>query len=111
MGVIGVFVLAIAAAGLYLSRRVGKGAGIQTITGKAFRAQVQDLGKWRWAGFGCFVLFFIVAVALPLAMLLWSSVLPGYESPSLHALGDFTLSKLPADLQPAGAGAVAEATA
>jgi iron(III) transport system permease protein len=92
VGVIGVFVLAIAVAGLYLSRRVGKGAGTATITGKAFRAQVQDLGKWRWAGFGCFVLFFVVAVALPLAMLLWSSVLPGYESPSLHALGDFTLS-------------------
>ena len=92
VGVIGVFVLVIAVAGLYLSRRVSKGAGIQTITGKAFRAQVQDLGKWRWLGFACFVVFFLVAVALPLAMLLWSSLLPGYESPSLHALRDFTLS-------------------
>jgi iron(III) transport system permease protein len=92
VGVIGVFVLVIAVAGLYLSRRVSKGAGVQTITGKAFRAQVQDLGKWRWLGFACFVVFFVVAVALPLAMLLWSSLLPGYESPSLHALRDFTLS-------------------
>jgi iron(III) transport system permease protein len=92
VGVIGVFVLVIAVGGLYLSRRVSKGAGIQTITGKAFRAQVQDLGKWRWLGFACFVVFFVVAVALPLAMLLWSSLLPGYESPSLHALRDFTLS-------------------
>jgi iron(III) transport system permease protein len=96
VGVIGVFVLVIAVAGLYLSRRVSKGAGIQTITGKAFRAQTQDLGKWRWLGFGCFVLFFVVAVVLPLAMLLWSSVLPGYESPSLHALHDFTLSNFSA---------------
>jgi iron(III) transport system permease protein len=92
VGVIGVFVLAIAVLGLYLSRRVSKGAGIQTITGKAFRAQVQDLGKWRWLGFACFAAFFLVAVALPLAMLLWSSLLPGYESPSLSALRDFTLS-------------------
>ncbi|HXD24971.1 MAG TPA: iron ABC transporter permease [Propionibacteriaceae bacterium] len=92
VGVIGVFVLVIAVAGLYISRRVSKGAGIQTITGKAFRAQVQDLGKWRWLGFACFVVFFVVAVALPLAMLLWSSLLPGYESPSLHALRDFTVS-------------------
>jgi len=82
----------IAAVGLYLSRRVVKGRGIQTITGKAFRAQVQDLGKWRWLGFACVVLFFVVAIVLPLAMLLWSSVLPGYESPSLHALHDFTMS-------------------
>jgi iron(III) transport system permease protein len=96
VGVIGVFVLVIAVAGLYLSRRVSKGAGIQTITGKGFRAQVQDLGKWRWLGFGCFVLFFVVAVVLPLAMLLWSSVLPGYETPSLHALRDFTLSNFSA---------------
>jgi len=92
VGVIGVFVLVIAAVGLYLSRRVVKGRGIQTITGKAFRAQVQDLGKWRWLGFACVVLFFVVAIVLPLAMLLWSSVLPGYESPSLHALHDFTMS-------------------
>jgi len=92
VGVIGVFVLVIAAVGLYLSRRVVKGRGIQTITGKAFRAQVQDLGKWRWLGFACVVLFFVVAIVLPLAMLLWSSVLPGYESPSLHAMHDFTMS-------------------
>jgi iron(III) transport system permease protein len=92
VGVIGVFVLVIAVVGLYLSRRVAKGAGIQTITGKAFRATVQDLGKWRWAGFACFVLFFLVAVVLPLAMLVWSSLLPGYETPSLQALRDFTMS-------------------
>lgn len=92
VGVIGVFVLAIAVAGLYLSRRLSKGAGIQVITGKAFRPQVQDLGKWRWLGLGCIAVFFVVAVVLPLAMLLWSSLLPGYESPSLHALRDFTVS-------------------
>ncbi len=92
VGVIGVFVLAIAVTGLWLSRRVSKGAGIQTITGKAFRGQVQDLGKWRWLGFACFALFFLFAVVLPLAMLLWSSLLAGYESPSLSALHDFTLS-------------------
>jgi iron(III) transport system permease protein len=96
VGVIGVFVLVIAVAGLYLSRRISKGSGVQTITGKAFRAQVQDIGRWRWLGFCCFLLFFVVAVVLPLAMLLWSSLLPGYESPSLHALHDFTLSNFSA---------------
>jgi iron(III) transport system permease protein len=92
VGVIGVFVLVIAISGLLLSRRVSKGSGVQTITGKGFRAQVQDLGRWRWAGFACFVLFFVVAVVLPLAMLLWSSLLPGYEPPSWHALHDLTMS-------------------
>lgn len=92
VGVIGVFVLVIAIIGLFASRRVSKGAGVQTITGKGFRAEVQDLGRWRWVGFACFVLFFLVAAVLPLAMLLWSSLLPGYEPPSWQALHDLTLS-------------------
>jgi iron(III) transport system permease protein len=92
VGVIGIFVLLIAVVGLYLSQRLSKGTGVQTITGKGFRAQVQDLGKWRWLGLVCFLLFFFVAVVLPIAMLLWSSLLPGYEPPSLQALKDFTLT-------------------
>jgi len=91
VGVIGVFVLVIAIIGLTLSRRAGRGAGVQTITGKGFRAQPQDLGRWRWAGFAAFVLFFLIAVALPLAMLIWSAFLPGYEPPSIDALHHLTL--------------------
>jgi iron(III) transport system permease protein len=86
VGVIGVFVLVLASVGLYLSQRLTRRSATQTITGKAFRPATQDLGRWRWAGFGVFVFFFLVAVALPLAMLIWSSLLPGYEQPSLHAL-------------------------
>ena len=90
VGTIGVFILVIAVIGLLLSRRASKGAAVQTITGKGFRASVQDIGKWRWVGFGCFVLFFFVAVVMPLAMLLWSSLLPGYEPPSVSALHDMS---------------------
>ncbi len=92
VGVIGVFVLAIAAAGLYLSQRLSRRAATQTITGKGFRAASQDLGAWRWAGFAFFLLFFLIAVAAPLAMLLWSSLLPGYEPPSLDALHHLTFA-------------------
>jgi iron(III) transport system permease protein len=90
VGTIGVFILVIAVIGLVLSRRASKGAAVQTITGKGFKATVQDIGKWRWVGFGCFVLFFFVAVVMPLAMLLWSSLLPGYEPPSMSALHDLS---------------------
>jgi iron(III) transport system permease protein len=38
------------------------------------------------------VLFFLVAVVLPLAILLWSSLLPGYQPPSAKALHHITLS-------------------
>jgi iron(III) transport system permease protein len=36
------------------------------------------------------VIFFFVAVVMPLAMLLWSSMLRGYEPPSFHALKDMS---------------------
>jgi len=92
VGVLGIFVLVVACLGLALSRRVSRSGSVQTITGKGFRALPQDIGRWRWAGFTGFVLFFLIAVALPIGMLVWSSLLPGYEQPSWSALHDITFS-------------------
>jgi iron(III) transport system permease protein len=86
VGVIGVFVMLIAVVGLLVSQRLSRGSASATITGKGFRPVPQDLGRWRWAGLAVFILFFAVVVVLPLAMLAWSSLLPGYQAPSLHAL-------------------------
>jgi iron(III) transport system permease protein len=86
VGVLGIFVLVVACVGLYFSQRLSRDSAVQTITGKGFRARAQDLGGWRWAGFAGVVVFFVVAVALPLLMLLWASFLPTYESPSMDAL-------------------------
>jgi iron(III) transport system permease protein len=98
VGVIGMFVLVVAAAGLLLSQRLNRTA-VATVTGKGFRPQPQDLGRWRWAGLAVFIVFFLVAVALPLAMLVWSSLLPGYEQPSLTALHHLTFSNFSQILQ------------
>jgi iron(III) transport system permease protein len=99
VGVIGIFILAVASVGLYFSRKLGgSGAEAQTITGKGFRPTSIDLGRWKWLGLAAFVVFFIVAVALPLLMLVWSSLLPGYEPPSLSALHRLTLSNYSAVL-------------
>jgi iron(III) transport system permease protein len=92
VGVLGIFVLVVASVGLLLAQRLGRGAGVQTITGKGFRARPHDIGRWRWLCFAGFLLFFVVAVALPIAMLIWSSLLPGYEQPSWHALHDLTFA-------------------
>jgi iron(III) transport system permease protein len=92
VGVIGVFIVVIASLGLWGSRRLSRGAGTQTITGKGFRPTLIDLSRWRWAGLAASILFFLVAVALPLLILLWSSVLPGYEQPSLDALHRLTVN-------------------
>jgi iron(III) transport system permease protein len=92
VGVLGVFVLVVASVGLILSQRLSRSGSVATITGKGFRSGTQDIGRWRWVGFAGILVFFVIAVALPIAMLLWSSLLPGYEQPSMSALKDLTLS-------------------
>jgi iron(III) transport system permease protein len=91
VGVIGVFVLIVACLGLWISQRLGRGSAVATITGKGFRARTTDIGRWRWAGLAAFIVFCVFAVGLPIAMLVWSSFLPGYEAPSVKALHDMTL--------------------
>lgn len=86
VSVLGVFVLVVAASGLYLSQRLGRSSTVQTITGKGFRPRPQDIGRWRWLGLAGVVLFFVIAVALPLLELLWASVHVAYDQPSLAAL-------------------------
>jgi iron(III) transport system permease protein len=82
---LGMVVLAVAMIGLYLSRRLG-GSGVATVTGKGFRPTTIDLGRWRWAGFAFVALFGLLGVVLPVATLVWSSLLPVYENPSISAL-------------------------
>ncbi|HJP77272.1 MAG TPA: iron ABC transporter permease [Pseudonocardiaceae bacterium] len=91
VAVIGVFVLVLAAIGLIVSQRLTRRSPTQTVTGKGFRPRVTDLGRWRWLGFAAFLLFFVVTVVLPLAMLLWSSLLPTYSPPSVQALRTVSL--------------------
>jgi iron(III) transport system permease protein len=91
VGVIGVFIICIATLGLWASRRLSSGTGMQTITGKGYRPKVTDLGRWRWVSLAVSVLFFLISVALPLAVLIWSSFLSTYQAPSIDALHGLTL--------------------
>lgn len=57
-----------------------------TVTGKGFRPRVISIGKWRYPAFYLFLVYFVVAVALPFAILLWVSLMPSYRTPSLDVL-------------------------
>jgi len=57
-----------------------------TVTGKGFRPRTISIGKWRYPALCIFLLYFLVAVALPFGILLWVSVMPSYRPPSLEAL-------------------------
>jgi iron(III) transport system permease protein len=79
--------LIITSVGLYLQSRVSSGGGkYSTMSGKGFRPRVVDIGKWRYLTVGVFVVYFLLIVALPFAVLLWSSMQKYYRTPSLAAL-------------------------
>ncbi|HEY4295054.1 MAG TPA: iron ABC transporter permease [Paraburkholderia sp.] len=87
-----VLLLLITSVGLYLQSRVASGSGrYTTTTGKGFRPREMDIGAWRFVTAGIYVLYFMLIVVLPLAVLIWSSLQKYYRSPSLAAAHHLTL--------------------
>jgi iron(III) transport system permease protein len=69
-----------------------KASRYASITGKGFRPRRLGLGAWRYPALGVFGAYFLATIALPLLMLIWASLMPTYETPSLAALGKITLA-------------------
>lgn len=62
-----------------------------TVTGKGFRPRLISLGKWRWLA-GGFILFYLFgSTVLPFLVLLWASLLPYYQTPSVEAFSQLSL--------------------
>ena len=77
---------------LYFYSRLTKNAErFATITGKNFRPNQFDLGRWRWAGGGVLVLNLILLLVLPATILVWASLLPFYQPFHTAALRLLTL--------------------
>lgn len=53
-----------------------------TVTGKGFRPQRLDLGRWKWPC-GLWLLLIPLSLAAPMLIMLWASFLPLYTVPSL----------------------------
>jgi iron(III) transport system permease protein len=87
-----VMLLAITTVGVYFQSRLSsRGSKYATMTGKGYRPRQIDLGPWRWATASIFILYFLLIVVLPFAVLLWSSFQKFYSVPSWHALQNLTL--------------------
>jgi iron(III) transport system permease protein len=88
----GVSLLVIALVFVYLYRyfttRVERFA---TVTGKGYRPNVVDLGRWRWAAAAGAGLILVLVVVLPVLMLLVTSLLPYYQVPTLESAKLLTL--------------------
>jgi iron(III) transport system permease protein len=84
--------LVITTIGVYaVSRLSSRGSKYATMTGKGFRPRQIDLGGWRWAAAAIFIVYFLLIVALPFLVLLWSSFQRFYAVPSMEALQNLTL--------------------
>ncbi|MDA1184963.1 MAG: iron ABC transporter permease [Acidobacteria bacterium] len=87
-----VALLLITTGGVYwVSKLSGRGSQYATMTGKGFRPRQIDLGGWRWVTAAIFVVYFLLIVVLPFAVLLWSSFQRFYAVPSMEALQNLTL--------------------
>ncbi|HEY3916214.1 MAG TPA: iron ABC transporter permease [Stellaceae bacterium] len=78
----------------------------QVVTGKGYRPRIFQLGRralWAWAFLG---VYFTLAKLLPLAVLIWASILPYFQLPSAEALASVSLVNfrgIPWDITLAGA--------
>ena len=70
----GVSLFAVMFAMMYLYRRITAQRSYVTISGKAFRPRVMEMGRLRWVLFAVCVSYVILAVALPVATLVFVSV-------------------------------------
>jgi iron(III) transport system permease protein len=64
---------------VYIQQRIIAPRDFTTVTGKGFRPNVIDLGRWKWVALGYNLLFLLVAVVLPLFCLVVVSLHPVWE--------------------------------
>ena len=69
------------------SRSARNAKAFQTITGKGYRPRTNRLGRLRWPVAGVVVVYFLIAVAMPLFILVFESTQPFFAVPSSRSLG------------------------
>lgn len=87
-----VTLLLITSVGVYFQSVLSsRGNKYATMTGKGFRPRQIDLGAWRYLAVAVFLVYFLLIVVLPFAVLVWSSFQKFYSVPSMEAVQRMTL--------------------
>jgi iron(III) transport system permease protein len=73
-------------------RTMRQGSRFVTVTGKSFRPRRMRLGAGRWLAVAFVATYFLLAVAAPLSILIWSSLMPYLVVPSVPAAKMATLA-------------------
>jgi iron(III) transport system permease protein len=74
---------------IWIQQRYIAPRSFTTVTGKGFRPNVVDLGRWKWAAFAFNLAYILVAVVLPILCLLVVSLHPVWQAEIIPA--DLTL--------------------
>ncbi len=80
---------AITAFFIFIQQRYIAPRSFTTVTGKGFRPNVLDLGRWKWLALGYNLTYILIAVALPIFCLVVVSLHPVWEGEIIPA--DITL--------------------
>ena len=104
VGALALGLLVIAIIGVFISDQMGKrSSSFQTVTGKGFRPRPMELGRARPYMGVAVIIYFVVTVVLPLAVLVYASLLKYYQAPSLSAIESFSLDNYREAAQTSGA--------
>jgi iron(III) transport system permease protein len=91
-GALAMTLLLLTSAGVLIQSRLSRrGRAFQTVTGKGFRPRPLPMGRWRWPAATMVLVYFVIAVVLPLLVLIYSSLLPFYTEPSVEQFSKLTL--------------------
>jgi iron(III) transport system permease protein len=86
-------ILVIAGLAMYFYYRVlRKSARYATLTGKGFRRDVRPLGRWKVPVIAALLGYILLAVVLPFMVLVYASLLPYLQPPSIAALRSLTFA-------------------
>jgi iron(III) transport system permease protein len=76
---------------VFYARLIKDSRKYATITGKGRRARILRLTVWQPVAVGLVLLYFVLALGLPLLMLVYYSLIPFFQMPSLALLSHLTL--------------------
>jgi len=79
------YLLIAVVASYFYFRLINRSERYAVITGKGYRPRLTDLGRWRRPMFAFVLLFLFLSIAVPYAVLLYSSLVDILRAPSLDA--------------------------
>lgn len=74
----------------WYSRVLAQSRRYQVISGKAYRPRLVELGQWHAAAWAFIAGYFLIAKIMPMAMMLWASLLPYFQPFSVKALANLS---------------------